>query len=135
MQNTCSFDLNCYRPHPKDEEGNVFTGVCLPQGSTQALVLCPFQAGTPVSGPKSFPGGVPQDRETLQTGQGCPRIAQGYPPNRTVVPPRQDMDTIQPPPPPHTHTEHMYPFPAHESECLLRGGPYISCSHAGGLSC
>ena len=50
------FKMKClyvdfYHPQPKDGEGTVFTGVCL---STGVGVL-----GSMVSGPRSFPRGLP----------------------------------------------------------------------------
>ena len=44
--------MNIDRPHPKDGEGNVFTGVRLSVGSGGG------QGGTPVSGPRSLLGVV-----------------------------------------------------------------------------
>ena len=48
-----SSDLIYYRPHPKDGEGTVFTGVCLstPRYPIQSLIL-------QTTGPMSFLGGV-----------------------------------------------------------------------------
>ena len=42
-------DSSSYCPHPKDGEGNVFTGVCLstPRGYPISIP-CPFWGGTPV---------------------------------------------------------------------------------------
>ena len=50
-----SHPRHSYRPHPKDVEGTVFTGVCLstPVGGTPSL-----SHGTS-TGPMSFPGGTP----------------------------------------------------------------------------
>ena len=43
-----------YHPHPKDGEGNVFTGVCLPTGGVLHGLWS--QVPSPVSGPRTFPG-------------------------------------------------------------------------------
>ena len=87
----CSYSMkSLYRPHPKDGEGTVFTGVCL---ST-------IGGGTPVPG--SFPGHWSQVLSRGGTpvlairvpSTGCPQPGQdstglGYPSgqNRTGVPP------------------------------------------------
>ena len=72
LNNTCNYMArNNYRPHPKAEEGNVFTIVCLSTGvgrgypsvwsqvHSQPLVPCLFQDGMPQS-LVSLLGGVPQ---------------------------------------------------------------------------
>ena len=99
-----------YRPHPKDGEGTVFTGVCLSTpgwgGGTPVPVLSQvlFRGYPSV---RSFPGGVPQS----------------WPGNTLVwgTPLSQDWGTPTP------RTEQ-------ESKHLLHCGRYASCVHAG-LSC
>ena len=118
-------DAHCdnYRPHPKDGEDTIFTGVCLPTpgGVPQ------FQVLSHVSGPRSFLHSTPvPDEGYPRTGVPLARTRVGYPPSRTgVFSPSQERTGVSAPPP---ETEQ-------QSKHLLRGGRYASCSHAGGLSC
>ena len=94
------FDLQCkkwlkwsYRPHPKDGEGTVFTGVCLLTGGGVLHLLVPgsflssgpmpfpegyaslwFQVPTPQTGPSSWDWGTPWLGlgYSLQLGLGYP---------------------------------------------------------------
>ena len=69
-----------YRPHPKDGEGTVFTGVCL---------FTPRGGGTPVLG--SFPGYWSQVlSRRVQVRGGTPVLARGYPSQDVVPHPGQE---------------------------------------------
>ena len=111
-------------------EGNVFTGVCLftggypsPKFFTRSLVPGPFQGGT-----QSWPGSTP-----VLVG-GTPSLAGGTLiwvtpwPGQDGVPPARTGEPHSAPPSP-------YPRIEQQSEYLLYGGQYTSCSNAGGLSC
>ena len=65
----------CYCPHPKDGEGNVFTGVCpsTPGGVPQSQVL------SQISGPRSFLGGTPVLAWLGGTPVPAVRTRLGYP--------------------------------------------------------
>ena len=114
-----------YRPHPKDGEGTVFTGVCLhlmggypsPRFFPRSLVLGTFWE-VPQSCPgglcQSWPRGVPQNM-----GTPLARTGLGYPP-----PPCQDRTGV-PPPPPRDRT----------AERTLATWLYATCVHARELSC
>ena len=100
-----------YRPHPKDEGGNIFSLSTLARG------------GDPI--PRSGQGRVPPS----QVRMGSP-----HPPPHLGGVPGQDWGRTVPwdwmglPPPPGRETEQ-------HSEHLLHSGRYASCVHAGGLSC
>ena len=64
-----------YRPHPKDGEGSVFTGICL---STLGAVLKSW-----LGVPQFWPEGVPLSWDWVTPCQ----VRMGYPPTRTGVPP------------------------------------------------
>ena len=93
--------LRNYRPHPKDGEGTVFTGVCL---STVGYPSPRFFPWSLVPGP-FWVGGT----SVLFIWNW------GTPPVETGDPLTQKTDQ--------------------HSEYLLRGGQYVFCGHAGGLSC
>ena len=66
-------DCSCYHPHPKDGEGNVFTGVCLSTGGS-----------TPVTGPRSILAGTPRQEYHLDR-TGVPQDRIGYSPRQDGV--------------------------------------------------
>ena len=128
--------LSNYRPHPKDGEGTVFTGVCLStRGGTPSHntftgpmsflgvphlhpLMLPLDA--PVTGPRSLP------RWEVFPWPGQDGVFPPPPQNMMVLPPPPARSGWgMPPPPPRTEQQ---------SEFFLRGGRYASCVHAGGLS-
>ena len=95
-----------YRPHPKDGEGNVFTGIC-PSTHRGWVYPSPSQGmGTPV--PRGGGGGIcldwgthpPQPGQDWHTARGQDRNRVLPSQNRTGVPPpprpRQDWCTPHP---------------------------------------
>ena len=151
-----------YRPHPKDGEGTVFTGVCLstpggypsPRFFPRSMVIGPFWGrGTPVPG--SFPGHWSQvpSRGYPNPGQGVPQSWLGGTPGWTrqnwgspcegqgwgSPTARSGWGTPWP------GQDGVLPWPGQDwgtpprreqpSEHLLRGGRFASCIYAGGLSC
>ena len=110
-----------YLPHPKDDEGNVFTGVCLfteqvPQSQVLSLV----------SGPRSFQERYPSPRffpRSLVLGP----FPEGY--TSPSLFPRSLVSG------PFLGGGYTSPETEQQSKFLLCGEWYASCSHAGGLSC
>ena len=147
-----------YRPHPKDGEGTVFTGVCLSTllgrgGVTHVhpailpLVSCPFH-GMPHLHPIIVPlvpcpfQGVRQCQVggTPAPGRGVSQSQVGGTPGQVMLsgnavphaPPGQDWGTS----PSQDRTGVTTPLPGEteqQSEYLLRGGRYASCVHPGGI--
>ena len=134
------YDSICYRPHPKDGEDTVFTGVCPHPGGGGGggevphlrpiilpLVPCPFW-GVPPSpshntstGPMSFPGGYLNDSSKVPSQGGTPVPERGFPPASDGVPPSQGRGT---------------PLRiGQQREYLKCGGQNASCVYAGRLSC
>ena len=132
-----------YRPHQKDGEGTVFTGVCVcphwgwgypsPRFFPRSLVPGPFPGQWFQVLSRGYPSpsqeGHPRYPHQVMTGTSWPgqdgspspppaRRGLGYP----SLPARSGWGT----PPPGTEQQ---------SEYLLCGGWYASCVHAGGRSC
>ena len=112
-----------YRPHLRDGEGNVFTGVLSVHtpGVPQSQVL------SQVCGPRSFRGGG---------GGGAPQPGQGW----GAPWPWQDWGTTQPgqvwdTPPWPEQDWGTPPETEQQSKYLPGSGRYASCGHARGLPC
>ena len=131
-----------YRPHSKDGEGTVFTGVCLSTGGGGTPIPGSFpglwsqvlsrglpesQVLSQVSGPRSFPGGYLSPRffpRSLVPGPfqgGTQQKSQpGGTPERIEVPPLPSWD---------------WGTPCPSEQVLATRRAVASCGHAGGLSC
>ena len=75
MNKTFVIDINYYHPHQKDEEGRVFTGVCLskPMGRVPNIHPIIFSSHNTSSGLLSFPlgGGTPLESHNTSTDPRC----------------------------------------------------------------
>ena len=126
------FSVACLATEAYSHIKNFFTGVCLFTPGGYPSPRFPSQ----VTGPRSFPVGCPSSRFFLRSPLGVPQSWPGgtrwypWPGQDGVHPPAWSGWGTPPqpgtPPPPGTEQQ---------SAQLLRRGRYVSCVHAGGLSC